>query len=1183
MNQTVTLSRSRLTRQRIAELRLKCQSQPDSIAIHKEAIREFLEAGLEVEALPLLRRLCDLRPNDIEMAAQLAAVLASRGDDAGALEQCRRVASLCPDSIEAQHNLGVAACKASDYQTARTAFTRKLELDPSNYETLNDLAVIHTITQNPEDAARAYLRCLEINPHYEKARDNAFQFFWENGRFGEGASLVEQIIQKTGSDAALNHWRRRFANGAESATVAGTLPDGNAKSAPRPAVRVAGKKLAFVASSDAFLGTIMSHFRRSNDVRIFTGRSHEELAELLRWADLTWFEWCDTLAIQASRLPRSGKAVCRLHSYEAFTDAPTSMNWAGIDRLILVNKSVGEILDMGNPLPVQRTVIHNGVDPQSFPFVPRPRRGKKIASVGYINYKKNPSLLLQAFKAIHDWDPEYELHIAGEHQDPRIKLYFDNLLPRLNLPVTFHGWVKDMPSFYAQMDYVISTSLFESFHYSVAEGMLSGCLPLVHSWKGADQLYPSRCIFDTQDQAVKIIQDYLAGDTEQIARAHRDFIIERYNWSDKLNEIDTLLADIFEGRKEPPRRRRNLAAAVVPKPAGSADHGLVSIIIIAANDGAHVKDAVATALSQTYRNTEVIVCDDGSTDDTESQLTAFSGNIKVIRQIRRGLAGALNTAIQHCHGAFIAPLLGSEAFAPDKLEKQIAQLASDTSLLMVSCGTEEVEESTSTAPATFDSALAQLRGNDPRKDAARTPVSSVVFRRSLLAETGWFDECDPDLNPSANPICTLRQRVMSLHGPQSVGTLSEPLVYIHSEEVGKPCDLHDKELVNGTTDRWTATARAVIDRTHLSQPVLAPKCPDKSGARIVFVGAVDPGGQMAMWASAINKYTAHTARVLTHSESMAYPSDLVLKRRDHGKAGDGVHQSAMKTIAEAERVAADADLIIFATGVAPGSLRRDAKLCDSDEQDFGTIHWPALKGSRQRAALLFGTPSVNANLGWYRNRLAAKGWPVLTCDPDVHAQLAEALYLPRLLNGIPVTSGAATRADIAVGIVYSGDLDAADGGTMIRDVAAALKEKFPHVAFGRYQDLSWPDVLDMKRHAHLGVDCIAVGRGGFTSTSLENSALGLLNIVYCNRYTRGLIAQTLGTDRLPWEIPATPEELRIVFEKYLADPALLRSRMRETREWFETYWCEQRIATRIAHVLDGLLEKSAVRQSEFKS
>ena len=1170
MSKTATLVRSRLTRQRIAELRMKCQEDPDAIITHQEAVDVFLGDGLYAEALPFLRRLSALRPNDVLVATQLAAVLTAQGDDRGALEQCKHVARLAPDSIEPQHNLGVAACKLGDHATACFAFQRKLELDPASYETYNDLAVIHALLQNPEEAAKAYLRCLEINPRYEKARDNAFQFFWEQGRFNEGLRLAERLLETVGHDTDLVGWRDRFSEAPYDLSSSIPLERQGGGGAVAGRTRVTRKNIAFVASSDAFLGPILTHFRRENSVRIFSGRSREELAELLHWADLTWFEWCDGLAVEASRLPRTGKAVCRLHSYEAFTDAPAQMNWPGIDCLILVSSSVGEILDQGPALPVQRTIIHNGVDPGKFPFIARPGRGKKIASVGYINYKKNPSLLLQTFKAIHDWDSGFELHIAGEHQDPRIKVYFDNLLPRLNLPITFHGWVKDMPTFYAQMDYVISTSLFESFHYSIAEGMLSGCLPLIHSWKGADQLYPPQCVFDTPGQAVELIKGYTAADSDQIARDHRTLIVERYNWNDRLDEIDCLLSDILADKQVQPRRRCDLASLTVPGSEHTVDHGMVSIVIVASNDAPHVKDAVATALSQTYRNTEVIVCDDGSTDDTETQLEHFGGKITVIRQVRRGLAAALNTAIQHSHGVYIAPLLAGEAFAPDKIAKQVSRLAGQPDLNIIACGTDFVDEDPNHPAAGFESALAAWGGSSGSEGLDRVPFSAVVFRRSLLDQVGWFEESDPESLSPTNPLASLHHRMTTLYGPQSMESLDEPLVYVRSHNTHQTSTVGTPATDVRNDDRWAQTVRVAKNRAQLSQPKPCAENPPKTGAKVVFVGAVDPGGQMAMWAQAINRFTSHRARVLTHSESMGFPVDLVLKRRDYGRRTSETAPSAMKILEEAETAATDADMIVFAAGLAPGSLRSDAKLCDTDEQDYGTIHWPDVVGKKKRAALLFGTASVRANLTWYRERFASKGWPILTCESDIHRWLPEAHYMPRLLSRDGLSIDQVQRRAQTIAIIHPGGLEPFEGGEMIGEVAAALKARFPHIAFGQCQDMAWADVLDMKRQAHIGFDRISVGTGHFGLASLENSALGMVNVVYCDPYARGLLAQTLGTDELPWETPATQSELTAVLEKYMANPEVLDARMQMTRQWFDAYWDERRIVSVLADVLERL-------------
>ncbi|MFH2050406.1 MAG: glycosyltransferase [bacterium] len=167
-----------------------------------------------------------------------------------------------------------------------------------------------------------------------------------------------------------------------------------------------------------------------------------------------------------------------------------------------------------------------------------------MASVGFINYKKNPTLLLYCFKKIYQYDPEYSLHIAGEFQEPRIQLYFEDFLKKNPLPIHFDNWVEDMPSWYADKDFIISTSLFESFHYSIAEGMSSGLMPLIHHWCGSDKLYPSEYLFNDPDDCLKLLKRMESENLHQRAIKNRQFICNRYMAGDKQAEISNLLAQL---------------------------------------------------------------------------------------------------------------------------------------------------------------------------------------------------------------------------------------------------------------------------------------------------------------------------------------------------------------------------------------------------------------------------------------------------------------------------------------------------------------------------------------------------------------------------------------------------------------------------------------------------------------
>ncbi|MBI4085872.1 MAG: glycosyltransferase [Candidatus Liptonbacteria bacterium] len=102
----------------------------------------------------------------------------------------------------------------------------------------------------------------------------------------------------------------------------------------------------------------------------------------------------------------------------------------------------------------------------------------------------------------------------------------------------------------------------------------------------------------------------------------------------------------------------------------------VSIIIPSYNAGAYVKEAVDSALAQTYPHCEIIVVDDGSTDDTQEILAPYAekGSVQYVYQDNKGLAGARNTAIKIARGEYIAFLDADDVFIPQKMERQVQYL-----------------------------------------------------------------------------------------------------------------------------------------------------------------------------------------------------------------------------------------------------------------------------------------------------------------------------------------------------------------------------------------------------------------------------------------------------------------------------------------------------------------------------
>lgn len=99
----------------------------------------------------------------------------------------------------------------------------------------------------------------------------------------------------------------------------------------------------------------------------------------------------------------------------------------------------------------------------------------------------------------------------------------------------------------------------------------------------------------------------------------------------------------------------------------------VSIIIPVYNGSNYVEAAIQSALQQTYDNIEIIVVNDGSTDDekTEKIVLSFGDRLKYISKKNGGVASALNAAIKHMTGDYCSWLSHDDLYLPDKIEKQI--------------------------------------------------------------------------------------------------------------------------------------------------------------------------------------------------------------------------------------------------------------------------------------------------------------------------------------------------------------------------------------------------------------------------------------------------------------------------------------------------------------------------------
>lgn len=121
----------------------------------------------------------------------------------------------------------------------------------------------------------------------------------------------------------------------------------------------------------------------------------------------------------------------------------------------------------------------------------------------------------------------------------------------------------------------------------------------------------------------------------------------------------------------------------------------VSIIIPVYNGSNFLREAIESALSQTYENKEIIVINDGSTDNgaTETIALSYGERIRYYKKENGGVSSALNLGLKHMHGAYFSWLSHDDKYDPEKIQKEIELLADYREKKVVAyCGCQLIDK-----------------------------------------------------------------------------------------------------------------------------------------------------------------------------------------------------------------------------------------------------------------------------------------------------------------------------------------------------------------------------------------------------------------------------------------------------------------------------------------------------------
>ncbi len=215
----------------------------------------------------------------------------------------------------------------------------------------------------------------------------------------------------------------------------------------------------------------------------------------------------------------------RVHLQELRVPYLVNVNWERVNGLFFVAEWVRD--DFSNNVwddslrkkMVERShYVPNVVDPAKFiPNKSFPVDGRNLSfgMLGAIMKRKGHLKAVQLYHRILTKYPDKtgEFYIQG-HRPRELKwmsqedkdyekallTYIEKNKIAEKIHFLPHG---DPLSFFNSIDIAVSMSDFESFHYSIPDGMLMGCLPMIRNWRGAEKFYPSEYIFETDDPALK--------------------------------------------------------------------------------------------------------------------------------------------------------------------------------------------------------------------------------------------------------------------------------------------------------------------------------------------------------------------------------------------------------------------------------------------------------------------------------------------------------------------------------------------------------------------------------------------------------------------------------------------------------------------------------------------------------
>ena len=288
--------------------------------------------------------------------------------------------------------------------------------------------------------------------------------------------------------------------------------------------------------------------------------TEQAFREHLDWADVVFVEWCTALAALLTQVdPRDTRVVVRMHSYEAFTVWPQLVDFSRVDDMVFVSDhlrdlAVGAVPGLEGPDAPRLHVLPNAMDLRRFERPKREGARFTLGVVGASKMVKDPRWAVEVLRHLREHDDRYRLVLLrGKLQEPtpaaaEYAAALRRDIAELEPAVHVLKHTDDVPAALEDIGVVLSSSVRESFHMGLVEGVASGAVPVVRDWPffpGATRgLFPPEWTATTPARAAERILEETASEDRwrQEGRAAGELVLRRWDWSVVSAEYADLLA-----------------------------------------------------------------------------------------------------------------------------------------------------------------------------------------------------------------------------------------------------------------------------------------------------------------------------------------------------------------------------------------------------------------------------------------------------------------------------------------------------------------------------------------------------------------------------------------------------------------------------------------------------------------